>query len=103
MDKKVSSIIAYIPFIGPLISYFVGDKDGAKFHINQGLVITLGFLCTIILGKVLGWIPIIGWIIGIVLKIVDILLVVCIVLGLISAFKGEDKEIPFLGIIKILK
>lgn len=34
MDKKVTGILAYITWIGWLVAFFAGDKEGAKFHLN---------------------------------------------------------------------
>ena len=42
MDKKTTSWVAYCTFIGWIVAYCAGDKEGAKFHLNQGLVIALG-------------------------------------------------------------
>ena len=39
MDKKTTSWVSYITFIGWIIAYLAGDKEGAKFHLNQSLVI----------------------------------------------------------------
>ena len=41
MDKKITGIVAYITWIGWLIAFLAGDKEGAKFHLNQALVIIL--------------------------------------------------------------
>ena len=41
MDKKTTGIVAYLTWIGWLIALLAGDKEGAKFHINQALVILL--------------------------------------------------------------
>ena len=57
MDKKTTGIVAYLTWIGWLIALLAGDKEGAKFHINQALVILLFSLLSII--------PCIGWIWGI--------------------------------------
>ena len=96
MDKKITGIIAYLTWIGLLIAYFAGDKEGAKFHINQALVICLGSVVSMIVAAV----PLIGWLVAVVL---DVFLFVCFVLGLISACKEEEKELPLIGQIKILK
>lgn len=96
MDKKTTGIVAYITWIGLLIAFFAGDKEGAKFHINQALVIWLGY----IVAYVISWVPIVG---GLVAAVLDIFLFVCFILGLISACKDEEKEIPLIGQIKILK
>ena len=54
MDSKTTGIVAYLTWIGLLIAILAGDKQGAKFHVNQALVIWLFSLLSII--------PCIGWI-----------------------------------------
>ena len=48
MDTKATSIVAYLTWIGLLLAILAGDKEGAKFHINQALVILLFSLLSII-------------------------------------------------------
>ncbi len=98
MDKKVTGIIAYITLVGWLIAYLAGDKEGAKFHLNQALVLLLVFF---VAGLVVGFLP--GFIGSILGWVVSVAQVVFIVLGLVSAIKEEEKELPFIGGIKILK
>jgi len=88
MDKKVTGIVAYLSWIGLIIAFAAGDKEGAKFHINQSLVIMLFMLASII--------PVIGW-------IWSIFMCVCWFIGFIGALKDEEKPIPLLGGIKIIK
>ena len=88
MDKRTTSIVAYITWIGLLIAFLAGDKEGAKFHLNQALVIFLFSLLSII--------PCIGWIWG-------IFMLVCWIMGLISAINQEEKPVPVIGNIKIIK
>lgn len=95
MDKKATGIVAYISLIGWLIAFFAGDKEGAKFHLNQSLVLIIGNFVVGILGVV----PIVKYVAG----ILGLFLVVCWFIGLIAACKGEEKEIPLIGGIKILK
>lgn len=88
MDKKTTGIVAYLTWIGLLIAIFAGDKDGAIFHINQALVILLFSLLSII--------PCIGWVWG-------IFMIVCWIMGLIAAINEEEKEVPLIGKVKLLK
>ena len=88
MDAKTTGIVAYLPWIGLVIALVLGDREGAKFHLNQALVIWLAGLLAVI--------PCIGWIWG-------IFCFVCAVMGCISAINGEEKEVPLLGSIKLLK
>lgn len=100
MDKKTTSWVAYVTFIGWIVAYCAGDKEGAKFHLNQALVIWLGFLCTSVASVILAFIPVLGWMIT---YAADIFLLVMFILGLISAINQEEKELPLIGQIKILK
>lgn len=88
MDRKTTGIVAYLTWIGLLIALIFGDREGAKFHLNQAIVIWLAGL--------LGGIPLIGWVWG-------IFCFVCAVMGFIAAINDEEKEVPLLGRIKLLK
>lgn len=88
MDAKTTSIVAYLTWIGLIIAVVAGDKEGARFHVNQALVIMLFSLLSII--------PCIGWIWG-------IFMIVCWIMGLVAAINQEEKEVPLIGKIKILK
>jgi len=89
MDKKTTGIVAYLTWIGLLIAFIAGDKEGAKFHLNQALVVWIA-------GLICGFIPLIGW-------IGSLFCLVCAIIGLISALNGTEKEAPLLGKIKLLK
>lgn len=88
MNAKTTSIVAYITWVGLLVAYLAGDKEGAKFHINQALVI---FLFSLLIA-----IPCVGWIWG-------VFMLVCWVMGLIAAVKQEEKEVPLIGRFRIIK
>ena len=88
MDAKTTGIVAYITWIGLLIALILGDREGAKFHLNQALVIWLAGLLAVI--------PCIGWVWG-------IFCFICAGMGCISAINGEEKAVPLLGGIKLLK
>ncbi len=96
MDKKTTDIIAYLWWIGWLIAYLAGDKEGSKFHLNQSLVLWI-FWTILFAGKML---PFVGGVIGIAGGIFTFVL---FVIGLINACKGEDKELPLIGKIQILQ
>lgn len=87
MDAKTTSIVAYITWIGLIIALCAGDKEGAKFHLNQALVIFLFGL--------LGIIPCVGW-------IWSVFIFVCWIMGLIAAINQEEKEVPLIGKIRLL-
>ena len=95
MSKKTTDIVAYITWIGWILAFCAGTKEESKFHLNQSLVIWIGFT---VLG-ILGFIPIVNIVAGILV----IILFVFWIMGLVSAYQGNEKELPFIGSIKILK
>lgn len=48
MDKRTTGIVGYLTFIGLIIALCTGDVQGAKFHLNQSLVIFLFALLGVI-------------------------------------------------------
>ena len=88
MDARTTGIVAYITWIGLVIALVAGDKEGAKFHLNQALVIFLFSLLTPI--------PCVGWAWGIIM-------LVCWVMGLIAAINEEEKPVPLIGGITLIK
>lgn len=99
MENKNSNIIgavAYILFFIPLIV----DKDSefGKFHANQGLVLLLLSIAISVVGSI---IPFLGWFI--IAPIGGLLVLVLAIVGIINALNGEQKELPIIGGIKLLK
>lgn len=92
MDKKTTGIVAYITWAGWLVAYLIGDREQAKFHLNQALVLNLACsLCAIMakitcFGSLLGLAVFVLWIIGFV-----------------AAIQNDEKPVPFLGEIVLLK
>ena len=89
-DNKVIAAIGYlwILFLIPLL----GKKQSkfAQFHGKQGLIL---FICWIIL-VVIGWFPILGWIVAF---FGGIALLVLSLVGIIKSLQGEYWELPFLA------
>ena len=96
MNKKVTGIVAYLTVIGLIIAFVAGDREGAKFHLNQALVLWI----VGVIGGILGYIPLIGTIITVVFSIFCL---VCWILGLIHAIQEEEKPLPLIGSIQLLK
>ncbi|MBQ4323084.1 MAG: hypothetical protein IJC19_04010 [Clostridia bacterium] len=107
MDKKITGIVSYITIIGWLVAYLIGDKAGAKKHLNQGLVLGVVQLFMWVAGAivmfVLGWIPVVGYLIGLILEIIGILILAVQIYGIYLAATDSEKSIPVVGNITLLK
>ena len=93
-DNKIMAVLAYIIFLVPLIA--AKESPFARFHTNQGFVLFLGWL----LCGVVNIVPILGLIAS---AIGGLLVLVLSVIGIINSAKGEAKELPIIGNIKLLK
>ena len=81
MDKRATDIVAYLTWVGLLIAFVAGDREGSRFHLNQSLVI---------------------WLAGTVLGFVTRFPLLCWFIGIINAIQGVEKEVPVLGQIHLL-
>lgn len=95
MDKKTTGIISYLTLIGWLIAFCAGDKEGAKFHLNQSLLLPGGIVASLV-----HYLPFIGGIAGYILQV---MVFVFWVMGFVYACEGKEKEVPVLGSIRLLQ
>ena len=95
-NNKLYNILAYVGILWLVGLIAAKDEPDVKFHVNQGIVLTIaGFVAGI-----LNIIPILGQILCLVICLV---LFVFAIMGIVNAAKGEQKELPLIGKIKILK
>lgn len=92
-NGKTVAIVSYITIIGLVVALVMNSKSATnlgRFHIRQSIGITV----LAIASSVLGFIPLIG---NIVFALVGLVILIALILGIVSAVKGEEKELPFLG------
>ena len=98
MDKKTTSIVSYLTIIGWLIAFLAGAKEEAKFYLNQSLVLNV---CNVVLSLIVQFVSVSA--VLYIVWILQIILFVFWIIGLVHAVKQDDKEIPLIGGIRILK
>jgi len=91
-QAKITAIVAYLTIVGTIIAYFMNldtKNRFASFHLRQAFGINITFY---LIGALMGMFDQ-GFIIG--------AFYVCFIVlwgyGLITAIKGETREVPFLG------
>lgn len=94
-NNKVMGILAYILFLIPLLA--AKESKFARYHTNQGLVLFLSMFAIYVAGAML---PFIGWLLVILGRLAVLVLMV---IGIITAAKGEMKPLPVIGSINLLK
>ena len=103
-QNKVMGILAYIGILVLVPIFAAKDSKFARFHANQGLVLAIFEAASyLIFSVILSMIPKIGWLFGVIGWIISVGLLVLAVLGIVAAARGQAKELPIVGQIKILK
>ncbi|MCL2648076.1 MAG: hypothetical protein FWD61_13875 [Phycisphaerales bacterium] len=113
---KGLAILGYILFIIPLI--IAPQSKFARFHANQGLLVFIVWLTTLVVGTIL----VVGGMIaknylvkiwflsmfcGCISQMVPVLMflgaIALMIIGIINAANGEKKELPLLGHLTLIK
>lgn len=93
--NKAMGILAYILFFIPLLA--AKDSKFAMYHANQGLALFVSAVAAQVFSHL---IPFIGWLLG---GLCSLGVLALMVVGIISASKGEMKPLPLIGGLNILK
>ncbi len=121
MNKKATSIVSYCTIIGWLVAFLAGDKENAKFHLNQGLVLgifgtgaeivvwVIVSVLNLIAGlfyrvAIVSWLfGAMAWFVGVIGTVLSVLVAVLIVVGILNAVNDKEQKLPVIGGITILK
>jgi len=95
-DDKVIAILSYLGILWVIAYVMYGNKKSENnlFHLRQGLGLFIVLIALYILGHILGYIPIIGALIMLVLWIGYLIIAI---MGVINAAKGVQKYLPLFG------
>jgi uncharacterized membrane protein len=103
-EYRTHAILGYIlPFLFflPLLDEKTKNVSYVRFHANQQLVLLLTAVASHFLLGALSVLPM--RLEDLLLQIVNLGLLALMVIGVINAYKGEVKELPVIGQIKLLK
>ena len=94
-DSRVFAFLTtFLSIIGFIIALLVKkDNKYVMFYAKQSLVIFIAAVIAGIIGWILIWIPILGWIIKLALNII---IFVLWLISWINALSGEEKEVPII-------
>lgn len=107
-DNKLMAILAYFGILVLVPILAAPNSKFARFHANQGVVLLIAavvyMIGTSIIGGAIGILSYtISSVFVMILDLGNLVLFVLMIIGIINAYKGEYKELPYLGQFKILK
>lgn len=92
-DKALSALAYFgILFFLPLVA--ADNQQYGKFHANQGLILFVFNVLLGIVSGILGFIPLIGWIVG---RVVNVIQIIYLILGIVNGATGRMQKLPFIG------
>jgi len=96
-DSKLFALLGILlTIIGYIIVYFTRKEDKyAMYYAKQGLVLFIAWIIVAIASWIIGFVPVVGDIIGTVLWAVTFALWI---VGIIYSLSGEEKEVPIIGV-----
>lgn len=107
-QNKAMAILAYLGILVLVPIFAAKDSRFARFHANQGLVLLISMVAYSIIENILNAVFYAIWwglgsIFSIILNVIYLVFIVYIVLGIVNAAKGEAKELPVIGKLRILR
>ncbi|MBQ8983516.1 MAG: hypothetical protein IJ079_07990 [Lachnospiraceae bacterium] len=100
-SNRVYGILSYIGILWLVGLFAAKDSKYAKFHVNQGIVLSIfavGFdVALTILTAILGRIAVFRVLLSLTGSVGNLAVVGLVVFGIIFAAKGRAKELPLIG------
>lgn len=87
---NVIAILSYIGILFLIPMLAAKDNEFAQYHAKQGLVLFIAEIAT----ALIAWIPILGWIIGLIAWITWLILAIT---GITNVLGGKKKPLPLIG------
>lgn len=101
--NKGMAILAYLSWLVLIPLLCAKESRFARFHCNQGLLLSIvETIAGIIIGA-LARIPLIGWVFAVAGALVEVVMFVMLIIGIVNAANGRAKELPVIGSITLLK
>jgi uncharacterized membrane protein len=104
LTANVAGALAYVlgPITGVLFLVLERENRFVRFHAMQSIIVSVAFIAlSIVLGiltAVLAFVPIVGWLLGLLMSVgMGFGGLVLWVLLIVNALRGQEWEVPFVG------
>ena len=105
--NRYVSILAYLHILVLIPLLAMKESPFTQYHAKVGLNLLLLHLAAEVAGSIVtslvGWIPVIGWIVGIAFGLLNFVLWCVNIFGIVSAVQGKARELTILEAFKIIK
>jgi uncharacterized membrane protein len=99
LDANVAAGLSYVlTWLTGLVFYLIEKESRyVRFHAMQAILLGAAFVVLMIVVRILGMIPFIGFFAGILSLLIWLVLLAIWIICLIKAFTGKDFRLPVIG------
>ncbi len=105
--NRYVSVLSYLHILVLIPLLTMKESPFTQYHAKVGLNLLILHLVAEIAGSVLnsliGWIPVVGWLVGIAFGLLNAVLWGVSIFGIVSAVKGRARELTALESLKFIK
>ena len=105
--NRYVSILSYLHILVLIPLLAMKESPFTQYHAKVGLNLLLLHLAAEVAGSIVtslvGWIPVIGWLVGIAFGLLNFVLWCVNIFGIVSAVQGKARELTILESFKIIK
>ncbi len=105
--NRYVSILAYLHILVLIPLLAMKESPFTQYHAKVGLNLLLLHLAAEVAGSIVtslvGWIPVIGWIVGVAIGLLNFVLWCVNIFGIVSAVQGKARELTVLESFKVIK
>ncbi|MBR5871005.1 MAG: hypothetical protein IKZ09_08205, partial [Clostridia bacterium] len=105
--NRYVSILAYLHILVIVPWFGVKESPFAQYHAKVGLNLLILHLIAEIAGSVLhsliGWIPVVGWIVGVAFGLLNAVLWGISIFGIVAAAQGKARALTIMDSFKLIR
>lgn len=99
LDENVAGLLCYVAWWISGLVFFLLEKDNKfiRFHALQSIIVFGPISAVLIIIGNIVWIPIIGWLLGVIAFFIGVIAIVLWIICMVKAFQGEMFKLPWAG------
>lgn len=99
MEENIESALSYVlgPLTGIVLLVLEKENKNVRFHAMQSTIFIGGLLILNFVLSLFRWIPLLGWLFGLINWALGIVIIVAIVYLAYMAYQGKIFKIPYIG------
>lgn len=98
-QDKIMLVLAYLGIFALIPLLTVKDSDYVRWHAKQGLALMACWFGVAVAASIISFIPVIGWVIGVLSCVVHLGFLALSIMGIVKAFEPRRWAIPVVSTI----